>query len=77
MPPKKPLAAGEIAVLKRWIERGAYFPAKALDQFAVSTDKRAGYDWWSLRPLSSEPPPMPDGIFAAWKENPIDRFIFA
>jgi len=77
MPPKKPLTSDEIAVLKRWIEQGAYFPAEPLDQFSVTTDKRAGYDWWSLRPLSLESPLTPEGMPAAWKENPIDRFVFA
>ncbi|WP_339911222.1 DUF1553 domain-containing protein [Symmachiella dynata] len=77
MPPKKPLSDDEMAVLKQWIETGAYFPSEPLNQFATSTDTRAGYDWWSLRPLAEVSPPKPDGIPAAWNENPIDRFVFA
>ncbi len=77
MPPKQPLSKKEIAILKQWIEQGAHFPDKPLDPFAASTDKRAGYDWWSLRPLSSAAPPEPAGIPAAWNKNPIDRFIYA
>jgi mono/diheme cytochrome c family protein len=77
MPPKKPLSNDQIAVLKQWIEQGAYFPDNPLDLFAATSDTRAGYDWWSLQPLSSEPPPVPQEIPATWKDNPIDRFVFA
>ncbi len=77
MPPKHPLSADEIAVFKQWIAQGAYFPDQPLDLFAATTDERAGYDWWSLMPLSEASPPQPDQLPEAWKENAIDRFIYA
>ncbi len=33
MPPKKPLKAAEIAVVKTWIERGAFSPERTLDLY--------------------------------------------
>ncbi len=77
MPPDTPLTAEETAVLRRWIEQGAWFPDEPLDPLAVTTDYRAGYDWWSLQPLSSSAPPSPDGIPDLWTEHPIDRFVYA
>jgi mono/diheme cytochrome c family protein len=89
MPPKTPLSEDEIAVVKKWIADGAFFPDTPLDPFAATTEKRAGYDWWSLQPLNDAAPPdvvatLPDDIPAkeraaalAWNEHPIDRFIFA
>ena len=77
MPPKKPLSAAEIAVLKRWIADGAYYPNAPLDPYARTTEHRAGYDWWSLKPLADVKPPRPKGLPAAWGKNPIDRFVFA
>jgi len=78
MPPKKEkLSERDIAVLKRWIAGGAFFPDRPIDPLAVTTDRRAGYDWWSLRPLARELPPRPPGIPARWRNSPIDRFIDA
>ncbi len=80
MPPKQPLSKEEADVLRTWIERGAFFPDKPLDPFSATTDERAGYDWWSLRPLASAKPPAPDAIpdeWSHWRAHPIDRFIFA
>ncbi len=77
MPPKEPLAAEEIAVLKQWIADGAYFPSEPLDPYSMTTDRRAGFDWWSLQPLSAVIPPTPEGLPIAWSKNPIDRFVYA
>ncbi len=76
MPPEKPLSETERSVLRRWIERGAWFPDEPLDPFTATTEKWAGYDWWSLRPLATDAPPMPENIPDAWKYNPIDCFVF-
>ena len=77
MPPKKPLSADEVEILTRWVARGAYFPDESLDMFSLTTDTRAGYDWWSLRPLFGRSPPQPDERCASWSQHPIDRFIHA
>ncbi|MCH2114110.1 MAG: DUF1553 domain-containing protein [Pirellulales bacterium] len=77
MPPKKPLSDAEVAILTRWVARGGYFPDEPLDIFALTTETRAGYDWWSLRPLSTVLPPSPDEIGASWSQHPIDCFVRA
>jgi hypothetical protein len=77
MPPKKPLTAAEVDILRSWIEMGAYLPEQALDPFAVSTDRRAGYDWWSLQPLRAKAPPDDHDLPLGWRSNPIDRFVYA
>ncbi|HKD35556.1 MAG TPA: PSD1 and planctomycete cytochrome C domain-containing protein [Pirellulales bacterium] len=79
MPPKgkgKPLAAEEIATLKRWIDEGAAWPnARVLSQFELTTATRAGRDWWSLKPLQDAAPPRVKDT--SWVLNPIDAFILA
>jgi hypothetical protein len=77
MPPKKggrrPLARAEVDTLRAWIQGGAPWPAgRALDLFEVTTERRAGRDWWSLRPVRR--PKVPEVKRAA---NPIDAFILA
>jgi hypothetical protein len=73
MPPEEKLTANEKGVLKAWIESGAEWGTDPIDPFRVTTDKRAGYDWWSLQPLSRIDPPKvqnPETI-----KNPIDAFV--
>ena len=72
MPPKEELSAVQIAAIEKWIRDGAYFPPEPINPLAITTDRRAGYDWWSLRPL--EQPDLPHAP-PPWDDNPIDRFI--
>ena len=48
MPPKHPLSNAKKATLKQWIDEGAKWGDGALDLFSITTDSRAGRDWWSL-----------------------------
>lgn len=75
MPPKHPLSAEEVATLREWIERGAAFPDRTLDPFAFTTDKRAGYDWWSLQPIVR--PAIPQVRAEDRVRTPIDAFVIA
>src|SRR5262245_52421192 len=75
MPPKKPLPSGEKEVLRRWIAAGAKWGADPIDPYRVSTRARAGYDWWSLRPVVRPVPPVVKNT--AWARNPIDNFVLA
>jgi hypothetical protein len=77
MPPEDHtrLSDTDKSLLRSWIDHGAVYSAETLDLFAVTTDTRAGYDWWSLQPVVR--PPLPEVIDAAWVRNPIDRFILA
>lgn len=75
MPPKHPLTADEKAAIKTWIEAGAVWTGGVLDPLKISTDQRAGYDWWSLQPLSKVVCPLiadPSGV-----REPIDSFVQA
>jgi len=60
MPPKHPLTDAKKAALKQWIDEGAHWNDGALDMFSITTDSRAGRDWWSLQPIREVPAPALD-----------------
>src|SRR5438445_2818043 len=78
MPPKgkgRRLAANEVAALRDWVRAGAHWPDKrVLSPFEFTSDRRAGYDWWSLQPLTLPSPPGAAGQ-TAHAENDVDRFV--
>ncbi|MBI3875176.1 MAG: DUF1549 domain-containing protein [Verrucomicrobia bacterium] len=67
MPPKKKLAASEIATLTQWVKMGAPWPGASSQ---TSMPRRASSK------ITDEPaaPPVNDN---GWARNDIDRFIFA
>lgn len=73
MPPKVAISTAEKSTLKRWIADGAGWGRDPIDAFRVSTEKRAGRDWWSLQPIVRPTPPSV--VDETWCENTIDRFI--
>ncbi|MGI9457126.1 MAG: DUF1549 domain-containing protein, partial [Aeoliella sp.] len=75
MPPDNPLDANQIQAIKKWIDDGAYFPKQPLDPFAMTTEHRAGYDWWSLQPLNKVDVPDAHQLPESWQDNTIDRFV--
>jgi hypothetical protein len=52
MPPKHPLSNEEKAIFKKWLADGAAWGNATINRFRFSTDRRAGYDWWSLQRMS-------------------------
>ena len=74
MPPEHPLTAQQKETIRKWIDDGAGWGTSPIDPFAVSTSKRAGYDWWSLQPLKDATPP--DIESDGWVRNEIDEFVF-
>jgi hypothetical protein len=75
MPPKgrTKLANADRELLENWVKSGAKWAADPIDPFLYTSDRRAGYNWWSLQPLHTvEPPAVVD---EAWPANPVDRFI--
>ncbi|MBM4076768.1 MAG: hypothetical protein FJ267_14160, partial [Planctomycetes bacterium] len=76
MPPKRPLPQQEKDLLKQWIENGAEWSHEILDPDSVSTDHRAGRDWWSFQPLTR---PRLDFSFEQISNDvlrsPIDGFV--
>jgi len=75
MPPKRPLADDEKDLLRKWIASGAAWGNRPINRFQFSSETRAGYDWWSLRPLSQ--PSLPQVTRKDWTEGAIDRFVLA
>lgn len=73
MPPKHPLTKAEKQALKQWIDEGARWGDAPLDLFSITTDNRAGYDWWSLQAIQDISPP--EVIDSAWLRNGIDQFV--
>jgi mono/diheme cytochrome c family protein len=73
MPPKKPLPDVERAALRDWIQQGAAWEGGAIDPYQHTNDFRAGYDWWSLQPLTA--PVVPQEGSNAQGQNAIDQFI--
>ena len=67
MPPTGKLPAGEIALLKHWIDNGATWPSSAITKAQPQV-------WWSFR--TPKTPPVPN-LHSAWIRNPIDAFTLA
>ena len=53
MPPKSTLNDREKATLRDWIVSGARWGTDPIDPYLVTTDRRAGRDWWSYRPVAA------------------------
>ncbi len=77
MPPKergqsRRLPQAEQDTLRNWVRAGAAWPkGRILSPYELTTDSRAGRDWWSLRPVPARVavPSVPDA------RNPIDAFV--
>ena len=57
MPPKTPLSGAEKEGLRQWISSGAEWGTTPIDPLRFGGDRRAGYDWWSLQPITRPEPP--------------------
>lgn len=75
MPPEHPLSAEEKQLFRRWIAAGAPWGTDPIDAFSKTTEKRAGYDWWSLQALQKPKVPVATGKHELWGKNPIDAFV--
>ncbi|GAB4144857.1 MAG: DUF1553 domain-containing protein [Planctomycetaceae bacterium] len=64
----KPLTKSEVAIIRRWIQTGATFPADE----KIADDPR---NHWAFKPPVR--PKLPVVKNPAWMKNPIDRFIAA
>ena len=69
MPPKgPPLPEESVALLRRWIDAGAGYPA---DRLTARTES----DHWAFLPLKRSEPPAVENVASV--RNPIDNFILA
>jgi mono/diheme cytochrome c family protein len=71
MPPKgERLSAGQVALIKRWIDEGARGPARE-----EASARAGGSTHWSFQPIKR--PPLPAVKNAAWPRSAIDYFVLA
>lgn len=77
MPPKErpKLSADDQQLISEWIAGGATWSEDPINPFRYSSERRAGYDWWSLQPVRRVEPPQVKK--AAWPANAIDHFVLA
>jgi hypothetical protein len=75
MPPGSPLGAGEVELLRRWIDVGVPWPEGTTLKPDKAETGRAGLDWWSLQPIRRPSPPAVKD--QKWAHTPIDSFILA
>src|SRR5262249_46785247 len=68
-----PLSEREKAAIRAWITAGAPWGADPIDPYRVTTDKRAGLDWWALQPIVR--PAIPPVGIQLQSRNPIDAFV--
>jgi cytochrome c553 len=77
MPPERPLAEADVAVLKQWIRDGAAWTKVE----SVTTDRQIVADYpklrkehWAWQPLTDPRVPTLD---SAWPRDAVDRFVLA
>jgi len=77
MPPKSKLPAEEIAILTRWVERGAPWPKEAAPTGTVKPFDLAARrgEHWCWQPITN--PPVPQTRNSQWPLTDIDRFLLA
>ena len=79
MPPKSRLPAGEIAILTRWVEMGAPWPAGETPVAAVKSEpfplQQRKREHWAWQPLGQ--PPVPSVRASDWPLDGLDHFILA
>jgi hypothetical protein len=73
MPPDRELTASQVAILERWVESGAPWPAN--DITPESRRAEAQRTHWAFQPIKV--PSVPKVEHVDWVKNPIDTFIVA
>ena len=75
MPPKGKLSDAEVAILHRWVEEGAPWPAESTarvdrGEFNLEQRKQSHWAWQLLQPVE-----VPTTANSEWPRNEIDHFI--
>jgi Protein of unknown function (DUF1553)/Protein of unknown function (DUF1549)/Planctomycete cytochrome C len=74
MPRKKAaLTAEEVKKIEEWIDKGARWPKEVV----LREKSKADGNFWSLRPVRKEVPPVVREAPVGWGKNPVDAFILA
>ncbi len=79
MPPGRRLPAGEITLLRRWVEAFVPWKGGPLQHTGPTPETRAGVDWWSFQPLRTPAPPAAPGPLdpgAMLESRAIDGFVW-
>ncbi|QDU93774.1 PSD1 and planctomycete cytochrome C domain-containing protein [Lignipirellula cremea] len=78
MPPASKMPVEEIALLAKWIDSGAAWPAEDLApqvvKKAFDLQERAA-SHWAWRPVVD--PPVPPTVDQGWAKDPLDQFLLA
>jgi cytochrome c553 len=78
MPPERPLAENEVAILRRWIKEGAPWTkveSVAADRHVTADYERLRKEHWAWQPLQNpQPPHVAD---SAWPKDAIDSFLLS
>jgi hypothetical protein len=69
---KDPLSAGQVALIRAWIDQGAVWPEEPRAETAVTEPQTK--HWSYIRPVAAH---VPNVRNAAWARNDIDRFVLA
>jgi hypothetical protein len=79
MPPSGKLPEAEIAILRNWIDGGAWWPEgdkpaenEKSAEYKITPEQRA---FWAFQPVHK--PELPAVKDSEWTKNPVDRFILA
>jgi cytochrome c553 len=75
MPPEKKLPDEEIAMLTRWVQIGAPWPADPHGDVATVDSKKDARNHWAFQPVQR--PELPAVRKAKWIKSPIDNFVLA
>jgi hypothetical protein len=76
MPPSGKLSDKDVAILRKWIEDGAYDPRDSgADPVTAKSGLGSTDDHWSLQPIRV--PPVPNVSDVAWTRNSIDSFVLS
>ncbi len=72
MPPDEELSAGEVGVLRKWVEMGAPWPESGRSNLDTSA---AAKNHWAFQRISR--PNIPEVTNQDWIRTPIDSFVLA
>ncbi|MBI4903927.1 MAG: PSD1 domain-containing protein [Acidobacteria bacterium] len=73
MPPgSKGLPESEVAVIRRWIDEGAKWPAGPVTGVPVAPTRKSNH--WSLQQVKR---PAVPAVSSKWARNPVDAFVLA
>ncbi|MEX2261838.1 MAG: PSD1 and planctomycete cytochrome C domain-containing protein [Bryobacteraceae bacterium] len=75
MPMGGKLKDSEIAAIEEWIRKGAPWPVVSAASDPEDRYRKLAREHWAFQPVSKSAPPEVHN--AAWKRNPIDRFLLA